>query len=148
MRDLARVTITDNSKFISRETKLRLHQALDEIGQRWQRHAADNAPYDTGVLRASMGHEIDDMVLTVGSTAEYAPYVELGTGPHYVRPPKWMVNLALRGHHTQDPWWYLDERENAWMLGWFVTSRPFLKPALQDNVKEYKGVVQDYLSRK
>ena len=43
--------------------------------------AQRNAPVDTGTLKRSIGIDISDggMTATVEPTAEYAPYVELGT---------------------------------------------------------------------
>lgn len=140
------VIIDDNSKFISQKQKEQLYKALEAIGQRCRDYAKVEAPVDTGELKRSIDYEADKrLILTVGSTAEHAPYVELGTGPHYIKPPKWMTNLAQKGHHTSDPWWYLND-EGGWSLGWFVTSRPFLKPAVMDHVEEYEDVIKDYLS--
>jgi hypothetical protein len=54
-----------------------------------QRSARQNAPVDTGRLRASIMPEVRTMSDTVegvvGSNVVYAPYMELGTRPHY--PP-------------------------------------------------------------
>jgi len=46
-----------------------------------QKKAQRNAPVDTGNLKNNIGLEISDggMTATVEPTAEYAPYVELGT---------------------------------------------------------------------
>ncbi len=50
-------------------------------GSDMQRKAQRNVPVDTGTLRRSINLEISDggMTATVEPTAEYAPYVELGT---------------------------------------------------------------------
>ena len=50
-------------------------------GAEMQEKAQRNAPVDTGTLKRSIGLEITDsgMAAEVEPTAEYAPYVELGT---------------------------------------------------------------------
>lgn len=50
-------------------------------GAEMQAKAQQNAPVDTGTLKRSIGIEITDggMTAEVGPTADYAPYVELGT---------------------------------------------------------------------
>ena len=50
-------------------------------GAEMQAKAQQNAPVDTGTLKRSIGIEITDggMSAEVEPTAEYAPYVELGT---------------------------------------------------------------------
>ena len=50
-------------------------------GAEMQTKAQQNAPVDTGTLKRSIGLEITDggMSAEVEPTAEYAPYVELGT---------------------------------------------------------------------
>lgn len=50
-------------------------------GAEMQTKAMQNAPVDTGTLKRSIGLEITDggMSAEVEPTAEYAPYVELGT---------------------------------------------------------------------
>lgn len=138
------VRITDNTSKVSYRTRELLRSALNEAGQACQEYASANAPVETGELANSIEHEVEDLVMYVGTQVEYAPYVELGTGPHYIRPPKWMQNLAKRGHHKTDPWWYLDE-DGDWQLGWFVTSRPYLKPAIQEHISEYRDIIKKYL---
>lgn len=50
-------------------------------GSEMQKKAQRNAPVDTGNLKNNIGLEFSDggMTATVEPTAEYAPYVELGT---------------------------------------------------------------------
>ena len=50
-------------------------------GAEMQEKAQRNAPVDTGTLKRSIGLEITDsgMAAEVEPTADYAPYVELGT---------------------------------------------------------------------
>lgn len=66
------------------------------------RDAKVNAPVDTGRLRASITPEVRTQGETiegvVGSNVTYAPYVELGTRPHW--PPIAALEVWARRHHT------------------------------------------------
>lgn len=66
------------------------------------RDAKKNAPVDTGRLRASITPEVTTTGETVqgvvGSNVKYAPYVELGTRPHW--PPIAALEVWARRHHT------------------------------------------------
>lgn len=56
-------------------------KVVRHIGAEMQAKAQQNAPVDTGTLKRSIGIEITDggMTAEVEPTADYAPYVELGT---------------------------------------------------------------------
>lgn len=66
------------------------------------RDAKINAPVDTGRLRASITPEVTAQGETiqgvVGSNVTYAPYMELGTRPHW--PPLAALEVWARRHHT------------------------------------------------
>ena len=74
--------------------KWRREVALEIIGQTAERAAMQLAPVDTGRLRASISHIVDDNMVAIGTNVEYAPYQELGTyrmsaangGRGYLRP--------------------------------------------------------------
>lgn len=70
------------------QKKLKKNVRLDDVkrvvrhnGAEMQEKAQRNAPVDTGTLKRSIGLEITDggMSAEVEPTADYAPYVELGT---------------------------------------------------------------------
>lgn len=70
------------------QKKLKQNVRMDDVkkavrhnGAEMQAKAQQNAPVDTGMLKRSIGLEITDggMSAEVEPTAEYAPYVELGT---------------------------------------------------------------------
>ena len=71
-------------------------------GSEMQKKAQKNAPVDSGTLKRSIGLEINEggMVAEVEPTADYAPYVELGTR--------------------------------------FMEAQPYLKPAFDDQKKEFE----------
>jgi HK97 gp10 family phage protein len=67
-----------------------------------QRAAMQNAPVDTGRLRASITPEVRTegrtVIGVVGSNLFYAPYSELGTRPHW--PPLAALEVWARRHGT------------------------------------------------
>ena len=121
-------------------------RTLEQIGEAAVGHVRDNVPVDTGALRDSYMADVDagNHRVRIGSPMEYAPFVELGTGPNYEQPPDWVTNNAQRGHHDTDPWWYLDD-DGEWKLGWFVRAQPHLRPAMLNNVNEYIEIFRNNL---
>ena len=72
---------TDNTEQIIAEKNEAVLRALEIIGQVVENSAAGYAPVDTGNLRNSITHEVDDgsHIVALGTNVEYAPYQELGT---------------------------------------------------------------------
>ena len=75
------VEIQDNSKEVSENIKSALLRGLEKCGLTAERFAKKLAPYDTGNLRNSITHDVDDVepAAYIGTNVEYAPYVCLGT---------------------------------------------------------------------
>lgn len=90
----------------------------------------------TGNLRNSITHIVqqdkEGTAAIVGSAVDYAPYVELGTGIH-----------AKEGGR-QTPWKYQDHNGN-WHTTSGMPARPYLRPAVENHVKEYRQVLADIL---
>lgn len=106
--------------------------ALEEIGIRAEAYATLACPVDTGTLRKSISHARDDTTAYIGTNVRYAPFVELGTG----------IYAETGGRQT--PWHYKDAKGN-WHTTRGMLPHPFLRPAVQDHVDEYKQVVETAL---
>ena len=120
-------------------------KTLEEIGEAAAGHANDKAPVDTGALSESYDYNVpDNRHVEVGSPLEYAPYVELGTGPYYDQPPGWVQNNAQRGYHDTEPWWYMGD-DGEWHLGGFVVGQPHLRPAFLSHADEYMRIYKKNL---
>ena len=108
-------------------------RALERCGMEAEGYAKDLCPVDTGNLRNSISHKVDDgePAVYIGSNTSYAPYVELATGIY-----------AEGGRPT--PWVYQDENGNwHWTRG--NKAQPFLKPAVADHAKEYQAIIKTEL---
>ena len=75
------VQIIDNSKEIIEAMQQATVRALEKCGLVAEGYAKKLAPVDTGNLRNSITHEVDDgePAAYIGTNVEYAPYVCLGT---------------------------------------------------------------------
>lgn len=121
-------------------------RAMEEIGIDAEKFAKALCPVGTvestgikgyrgGTLRNSITHKVtsDGPVasVAVGSNVEYAPFVELGTGPFFVPPPEW---------ETFEPY-----KKKGGGHG-YVRPRPYLRPALADHLDHYNDIIKGELS--
>ena len=74
-------TYKDNSKEVSGNIKAALLRGLETCGLVAEGYAKKLAPVDTGNLRNSITHNVDEEepAAYIGTNVEYAPYVCLGT---------------------------------------------------------------------
>lgn len=116
-------------------------KALTEVGIKAEKYAKALCPVGTpestgkkgyrgGTLRNSITFVVEGDELTIGSNVEYAPYVELGTGPYFNTPPEWLQ--------------YVTEKGSGEGHG-YVRPRPYLRPAIEDHLDEYKRIMQNEL---
>ena len=121
-----------------------INDALEAIGMKAETFAAALAPtgtpestgkrgYRGGTLKQSITHEVnpDEHILSVGSNVEYAPYVELGTGPNFKAPPEW-EEFNVPG--------------SKGIGSGYVRPRPFLRPAMEDHMNHYADIMKAFLS--
>ena len=75
------IKFTDNSKEVSDNIKAALLRGMETCGLVAEGYAKKLAPVDTGNLRNSITHDVDDgePAAYIGTNVEYAPYQELGT---------------------------------------------------------------------
>ena len=127
------IHLTDNSKMVLEEFQTACIRALERCGSQAEGYAKDLVPVDTGRLRNSISHKVDDgePAVYIGSNTSYAPYVELGAGIY-----------ADGGRPT--PWVYQDANGNwHWTRG--NQAHPFLKPAVADHAQTYRNIIEDEL---
>ena len=106
------VMTEDNTQKVLEELDKATQIALTMIGMKTEKYAKALCPVGTpestgkkgyrgGTLRNSITFEATSTKeggeVVVGSNVEYAPYVELGTGPQFEAPPEWEQFDAPRG---------------------------------------------------
>ena len=127
------VQFTDNSKEVLEAMQQAAVRALEKCGLTAEGYAKKLCPVDTGNLRNSITHTVDEEepAAYIGSNVEYAAYVELGTGKY-----------VSGGRPT--PWVYQDEKGN-WHRTNGQKSQPYLKPAVADHANTYRKIIEDEL---
>ena len=125
----------DNSKEISAEIKAALLRGLEKIGLVAGGYAKKLCPVDTGNLRNSITHVVDEQepAAIIGSNNSYAAYVELGTGIY-----------AEGGGGRPTPLVYQDAKGN-WHYTRGNKAQPFLKPAAADHAAQYRDILESEL---
>ena len=129
------VEITDNSKEVSAAIKAALLRGLEKCGLVAEGYAKKLCPVDTGNLRNSITHVVDEQepAAIIGTDNEYAAYVELGTGIY-----------AEGGGGRPTPWVYQDAKGN-WHYTRGNKAQPFLKPAAADHAAQYRDILESEL---
>lgn len=90
----------NNAKVIEQGIDDAVLRALEKIGLVAEGYAKRLCPVDTGRLRNSITHAIDNggRYVAIGTNVEYAPFVELGTSRMDERP---FLRPAARDHADQ-----------------------------------------------
>lgn len=100
--------------------------ALETIGGMAESYAKKRCPTKTGNLKNSITHApISDSTIAIGTTVEYAPYVELG---HHQQPGRYVPAIGKR------------------LKADYVPPKAFLGPAVEEHEAEYANVIKTVLS--
>ena len=135
------VQLTDNSAEVLSGLESAKARTLEMIGLKAEGYAKKLCPVGTvestgkkgyrgGTLRNSITHTISGDTVSIGSNVEYAPYVELGTGPHFEPPPDWETFTTKRGKGVGRG---------------YVKPRRYLQPAIEEHKDEYKTIMESEL---
>ena len=130
-----KVDFTDNSKEVLAAMHEAAARALEKCGLVAEGYAKKLCPVDTGNLRNSITHTVDEQepAAIIGTNNEYAAYVELGTGIY-----------AEGGGGRPTPWVYQDAKGN-WHYTRGNKAQPFLKPAAADHAGQYRDILESEL---
>ena len=128
-----KVTLDDHSDEVLSALDAALARGLEKCGLVAEGYAKKLCPVDTGNLRNSITHVVDEQepAAIIGTDSEYGAYVELGTGIY-----------AEGGRPT--PWVYQDAKGN-WHYTRGNKAQPFLKPALADHAQQYRDILVNEL---
>lgn len=129
---MADIEFINNAPEVLKDFEESCMRALERIGSQAEGYAIDLVPVDTGNLKNSITHTVDEAekVAYIGTPNEYAVYVEMGTGMY-----------VDGGRKT--PWVYQDEKTGEWVTTKGQKAQPYLKPAITDHIDTYKNIVKD-----
>ena len=87
---MSNYTYKDNTEEVLSAMEKAIERGLEAIGLTAEGHAKKNeTAVDTGRLRNSISHAVDDKAAYIGTNVEYAPYIELGArgrqGLHFLQ---------------------------------------------------------------
>lgn len=113
------------------EVREALDSAVQKTAFQVERSAKQNAPVDTGTLRASLRTvQTGTAEYAVGTNVEYAPAVEYGTDPHVITPDGDFLYFEGRGGH-------LIRKRSVNHPG--TPAQPFLRPALNEHESDLEA---------
>jgi HK97 gp10 family phage protein len=121
-----------------------LERAIDRGVERTaiqvERSAKQNAPVDTGNLRASLRFRQRALgSYAVGTNVEYAPDVEFGTEPHVIEPD---TKEALKFETEDGETVFASRVEHPG-----TPAQPYLRPALQEHESDIADNIQEEIER-
>ena len=116
----------DNTDKVGQELIDACRIALEICGGKAETYAKLNCPKRTGNLQNSITHKVadDGKSVTIGSATSYAPFVELG---HIQEVGRYVPAIGKR---LKKP---------------YVEPRPFLRPAIENHLAEYKSIIESEL---
>lgn len=121
------VEVIDNSEDTIDAKDEAIRRALEAVGIQAEGHAKIKCPVDTGRLRGSISHQVGsgfDSSVYIGTNVEYAPSIEYG---HKQQVGRYVPAIGKRLKRA------------------FVPAKPFLKPAIEENLDEYKNIFHKFL---
>lgn len=129
------VKMINNKQEVTEAMKQKVEAWLDAIGQDAASTAANKAPVDTGALKNSISHAVDEeeKKVYIGTNIEYAIWHELGTGKY-----------ASEGGGRQGGWNYQDSEGN-WHHTEGVPAKHFLQFGATAHQAEYKAMLEKAL---
>lgn len=132
-----KITLDDHSDEVLSALDAAMARGLEKCGLVAEGYAKKLCPVDTGNLRNSITHTVTDVneqAAYVGSNAEYAAYVEFGTGVFYPGG-------------RQTPWVYTDAKGNT-HLTHGQRAKPYIKPAVADHAAQYQKIIKSEMEDK
>ena len=116
----------DNTDKVGEELIEACRRALEICGEKAETYAKMNCPVRTGNLRNSITHKVadDGKSVAIGSAVQYSMFVELG---HIQEVGRYVPAIGKR---LKKP---------------YVEPRPFLRPAIENHLSEYKSIIESEL---
>lgn len=120
------INLVDHKSEIAQATNDAILRALDIVGNKAADYAAGLAPVDTGNLKNSITSEVDagEQAVYIGTDVEYAASVEYG---HHQEVGRYVPEIGAR------------------LVREYVPAQPFLRPAIQEHIDEYRNIIETEL---
>lgn len=156
---MADAQITDNTSEVLSAAERAVSRALEIIGGKAESYAkglvAPKGPKGnpmnsdiTAQIRNSLTHKVDGDKVAVGSNLDFAAYVELGTGNKYEPSADWIETNVKKGPNSGlAKWFFYDEEQGRVRVGLPMAPTPFLRPAVENHIDEYKRVIEGELNK-
>lgn len=93
------IKVTSNANLARREFEEAIDRALWAIGATAEKYAKEICPVDTGRLRNSITHVSTGDSAIIGTSTEYASFVEFGTSRHPTPQP--FIRPAATQHSSE-----------------------------------------------
>lgn len=121
------LSVTSHRLTVESDVTKAIHRALEICGGKAETYAKKLCPVKTSNLRNNITHkrEGDDTEL-IGSPTEYAPYVEFG---HHQEVGRYVPAIGKR------------------LVRDYVPGKPYLRPAIENHISEYKEVFENELKK-
>jgi len=125
----------DNSKAKKTDLYNRIQKAANDIGKLVSIEAKSRVPVDTGDLKQSISYVVKKdngkTIVSIGTPAPYAVYVEKGTGVH-----------AADGNGRKTSWVYKDPRTGEFVATIGQRPQPYLFPAFYYNLANIEAIIR------
>ncbi len=125
----------DNSELVKNALEQRIIKGLIEAAMLVEAQAVLLVPVDSGALKESIGYKVNksELVAYVGTNAEYAIWVEFGTG-----------EFAKDGNGRKGGWVYrTPDGKTHFTYG--SKPKPYLKPAFRQTKKQVQTILEKVL---
>ena len=136
------VHLTDNSDAIILASEQAVKRALKAVGIKAEAETKKNITadglVDTGAMRNSITNTVQDKTVHIGSNLDYAIYQEVGTGIYYPGGRK-------------GGWWFKKRKtkksDEEWWFTYGTKPHHFLKRAIEDNIDQYRRIIEQELKK-
>lgn len=95
------VVAESNVQAVIDASEEQIRVALEAIALQAEGYAILNCPVDTGRLRDSITHEVEDNVAYIGTNVEYAPYVEFNDNAQHKVGKAHFLRDAVADHSDE-----------------------------------------------
>lgn len=136
---------------IARLHNIDIKPIIEDATIRIRDEAKMRVPVDTGELQNSIDYNVDisakGFTGKVFTNKEHGLYVELGTGPKG-EASHIGISPEIKPIYSPSGWVYYDTDKQKFIFTNGQPARPFMYPALHDNIEKISKFIQEKVQRK